>query len=120
MNRNAKIIEHTLNEFGVPAEVVDFRVGPAVTQFAVQPGFIKKTSKDGSVTKQKVRVKQISQRISDLTLALAADKIRIEAPVPGHSYVGIEVPNSKKTFVSLRGVIESHAFNNLQSSYRSL
>ena len=111
VNRNAKIIEHTLNEFGVPAEVVDFRVGPAVTQFAVQPGFIKKTSKDGSVTKQKVRVKQISQRISDLTLALAADKIRIEAPVPGHSYVGIEVPNSKKTFVSLRGVIESHAFN---------
>ena len=47
---------------------------------------------------------------------MAADKIRIEAPVPGHSYVGIEVPNSKKTFVSLRGVIESHAFNNLQSS----
>ncbi len=116
VNRNAKIIEHTLHEFGVPAEVVDFRVGPAVTQFAVQPGFIKKTSKDGTVTKQKVRVKQISQRISDLTLALAADKIRIEAPVPGQSYVGIEVPNSKKTFVSLRGVIESHAFNNLQSS----
>jgi len=116
VNRNAKIIEHTLNEFGVPAEVVDFRVGPAVTQFAVQPGFIKKTSKDGTVTKQKVRVKQISQRVSDLTLALAADKIRIEAPVPGHSYIGIEVPNSKKTFVSLRGIIESHAFNNLQSS----
>ncbi len=116
VNRNAKIIEHTLNEFGVPAEVVDFRVGPAVTQFAVQPGFIKKTSKDGTVTKQKVRVKQISQRVSDLTLALAADKIRIEAPVPGHSYVGIEVPNSQKTFVSLRGVIESHAFNNLKSS----
>ena len=80
-------------------------MGPAVTQFAVQPGFIKKTSKDGTVTKQKVRVKQISQRVSDLTLALAADKIRIEAPVPGRSYVGIEVPNSQKTFVSLRGVI---------------
>ena len=116
VNRNAKVIEHTLNEFGVPAEVVDFRVGPAVTQFAVQPGFIKKTSKDGTVTKQKVRVKQISQRVSDLTLALAADKIRIEAPVPGRSYVGIEVPNSQKTFVSLRGVIESHAFNDLKSS----
>ena len=116
VNRNAKIIEHTLHEFGVPAEVVDFRVGPAVTQFAVQPGFIEKTSKDGTVTKQKVRVAQISRRIRDLTLALSAQRIRIEAPVPGQSYVGIEVPNSQKTFVSLRDVIESHSFNNIQSS----
>ena len=116
VNRNAKIIEHTLHEFGIPAEVVDFRVGPTVTQFAVQPGFNEKTSKDGTVTKQKVRVAQISRRVSDLTLALSAQRIRIEAPVPGQSYVGIEVPNSHKTFVNLRGVIESHAFNNLQSS----
>jgi S-DNA-T family DNA segregation ATPase FtsK/SpoIIIE len=115
VNRNAKIIEHTLYEFGVPAEVVDFRVGPAVTQFAVQPGFNEKTSKDGTVTKQKVRIAQISRRASDLTLALSAKSIRIEAPVPGQSYVGIEVPNSHKTFVNLKGVIESHAFNNLQS-----
>ena len=116
VNRNAKIIEHTLHEFGIPAEVVDFRVGPTVTQFAVQPGFSEKTSKDGTVTKQKVRVAQISRRVSDLTLALSAQRIRIEAPVPGQSYVGIEVPNSHKTFVNLRGIIESHAFNNLQSS----
>ena len=59
---------------------------------------------------------QISRRIRDLTLALSAQRIRIEAPVPGQSYVGIEVPNSQKTFVSLRDVIESHSFNNIQSS----
>ena len=116
VNRNAKIIEHTLEEFGVPASVVDFRVGPVVTQFAVQPGFIEKTSKNGSTTKQKVRVKQISRRISDLTLALSAQRIRIEAPVPGQSYVGIEVPNSQKAFVSLRGVLESESFNDLKSN----
>ena len=115
INRNAQIIEHTLQEFGVPAEVVDFRVGPAVTQFAVQPGFVEKTSKDGSVRRNKVRVAQISNRASDLTLALSARSIRIEAPVPGQSFVGIEVPNRQKTNVGLRSVIDSQAFHSLNS-----
>ena len=115
INRNSQIIEHTLQEFGVPAEVVDFRVGPAVTQFAVQPGFVEKTGKDGSVRRNKVRVAQISNRASDLTLALSARSIRIEAPVPGQSFVGIEVPNRQKTNVGLRSVIDSKAFHSLNS-----
>jgi S-DNA-T family DNA segregation ATPase FtsK/SpoIIIE len=115
INRNAEIIEHTLEEFGVPADVIDFRVGPAVTQFAVQPGFVEKTSKDGSVRRHKVRVAQISNRASDLTLALSARSIRVEAPVPGQSFVGIEVPNRQKTNVALRNVIESQAFQSVNS-----
>ncbi|MDP6792446.1 MAG: DNA translocase FtsK [Anaerolineales bacterium] len=115
INRNAQIIEHTLQEFGVPAEVIDFRVGPAVTQFAVQPGFVEKASKDGSIRRNKVRVAQISNRASDLTLALSARSIRVEAPVPGQSFVGIEVPNRQKTNVGLRSVIDSQAFHSLNS-----
>jgi S-DNA-T family DNA segregation ATPase FtsK/SpoIIIE len=115
INRNAQIIEHTLQEFGVPAEVIDFRVGPAVTQFAVQPGFVEKASKDGSIRRNKVRVAQISNRASDLTLALSARSIRVEAPVPGQSFVGIEVPNRQKTNVGLRSVIDSQAFHSFNS-----
>ncbi len=115
INRNAETIEHTLQEFGVPAEVIDFRVGPAVTQFAVQPGFVEKAGKDGNVRRHKVRVAQISNRASDLTLALSARSIRVEAPVPGQSFVGIEVPNRQKTNVGLRGVIESQAFHSINS-----
>ncbi len=115
INRNAEIIEHTLQEFGVPAEVIDFRVGPAVTQFAIQPGFVEKAGKDGAVRRHKVRVAQISNRASDLTLALSAQSIRVEAPVPGQSFVGIEVPNRHKTKVGLRSVIESQAFHSIDS-----
>ncbi len=115
INQNAEIIEHTLQEFGVPAEVIDFRVGPSVTQFAVQPGFVEKAGKDGSVRRHKVRVAQISNRARDLTLALSARSIRVEAPVPGQSFVGIEVPNRQKTNVGLRSVIESQPFQGIKS-----
>ncbi len=108
-------IEQTLAEFGIPAQVVGYRRGPTVTQFAVEPGYIERPGPDGQPMRQKVRVSQISALSRDLTLALAAERLRIEAPVPGHSYVGIEVPNTTTTPVRLRPILESEAFQQLRS-----
>lgn len=112
INMTAGLIEKTLSEFGIPAKVVGFRVGPTVTQFAVQPGFIKKTgSLETDAQQMKVRVAQIASLQKDLALALSAQRLRIEAPVPGRSYVGIEVPNQHSSLVRLRPILESEAFN---------
>lgn len=108
-------IEKTLAEFGVPSRVIGYRVGPTVTQFAVEPGFVERAGPDGMPQKQKVRVSQISNLSKDLALSLAAERLRIEAPVPGHSYVGIEVPNTSTALVRLRAIIESLEFKNLRS-----
>lgn len=106
----AQIIEDTLQGFGVPAKVMEINVGPAVTQFGVEPGYIERLGPDGAVRRQRVRVGKITSLINDLALALAAAPIRIEAPVPGRPVVGIEVPNSKVSLVSLRGVLESDGY----------
>jgi len=114
INQVAGMIEKTLSEFGIPAQVVGFRVGPAVTQFAVQPGFIKKPgSNEEEAQMLKVRVAQIANLQKDLALALSAERLRIEAPVPGRSYVGIEVPNARTSTVRLRPVLEGEAFNKM-------
>lgn len=110
INRNTAIIEKTLADFGVPAKVIDFKTGPAVTQYAVEPGYVEKPGPDGVIRRAKVRVAQISTLANDLALALQANTIRIEAPVPGTNFVGIEVPNRKTTYVGLRGVMESESF----------
>ena len=112
INQTAGLIEKTLAEFGIPARVVGFRVGPTVTQFAVEPGYLEKenSGENGDAARQKVRVAQISALGRDLTLALAAERLRIEAPVPGRPYVGIEVPNARSTIVRLRPILESEAF----------
>jgi DNA segregation ATPase FtsK/SpoIIIE, S-DNA-T family len=111
----ANKIETTLAEFSIPSRVIGYRVGPTVTQFAVEPGFVEKAGPDGIPFKQKVRVSQISGLTRDLALALAAERLRIEAPVPGHSYVGVEVPNTNTTLVRLRSVLESEEFQRLDS-----
>jgi S-DNA-T family DNA segregation ATPase FtsK/SpoIIIE len=111
----AQLIEKTLAEFGVPSRVVGFRTGPTVTQFAVEPGFVEKNGSDGLPMQQKVRVSQISNLARDLALALSAERLRIEAPVPGQSFVGIEVPNSHSTLVRLRSLLESDQFQKLAS-----
>ncbi|HZW04516.1 MAG TPA: DNA translocase FtsK, partial [Anaerolineaceae bacterium] len=108
-------IVKTLAEFGVPSKVVGYRVGPTVTQYAIEPGYIERPAPDGEVIRQKVRVSQISALSRDLARALAAERLRIEAPVPGHSYVGVEVPNLYTTMVRLRPVLESEAFRRLSS-----
>ena len=111
INMTAGLIEKTLAEFGIPAKVVGFRIGPTVTQFAVQPGFIKKPGSNETDTVQmKVRVAQIASLQKDLALAISAQRLRIEAPVPGRSYVGIEVPNEHSSLVRLRPLLESEAF----------
>ncbi|HLJ22278.1 MAG TPA: DNA translocase FtsK [Stellaceae bacterium] len=95
--KNVKIIESTLETFGVPAKVVRVNPGPAVTQFEVQPG-------------AGVQVKRITALQNDLSLALAAAPLRIEAPIPGKSAVGIEVPNKAASLVTIREVIETAVF----------
>ncbi len=109
-------IETTLFDFGLPAKVVEVRRGPAVTQFGVEPGYIERPGPDGEMKQQKVRVGQIAALQRDLTLALAVPRLRIEAPVPGRSVVGIEVPNGQTNVVRLRGLIESPSFVRLNSS----
>ena len=115
IQETAKQIEHTLGEFGVPANVKGYRVGPTVTQYAVEPGFVEKTGPDGEIVHQKVRVSQISALQRDLALALSAERLRIEAPVPGRSYVGIEVPNQLNAVVRLRPLLECTEFYKLSS-----
>lgn len=109
-------IEETLLDFGLPAKVVEVRRGPAVTQFGVEPGYVDRPGPDGEIKQQKVRVGQIAALQRDLTLALAVPRLRIEAPVPGRSVVGIEVPNGQTSVVRLRGILESPAFGRLGSS----
>jgi S-DNA-T family DNA segregation ATPase FtsK/SpoIIIE len=110
INLTAGLIEKTLAEFGIPARVVGFQVGPTVTQFAVEPGFLEKSGSEEEIKRHKVRVAQIAALSRDLALALSAPSLRIEAPVPGRPYIGIEVPNTRSTVVRLRPILETEAF----------
>ncbi len=111
IREKSRIIEETLDQFGLPVEVAEVRVGPTVTQFGVRPGFVERGGAGG----RKVRVSQISTLANDLALALAASRLRVEAPVPGRSIVGIEVPNSTIQLVGVREVMESEGFGKLGS-----
>ena len=115
INQTAGMIEKTLSEFGIPATVIGFRVGPTVTQFAVQPGFIKKNGDEEDARLMKVRVAQIAALQKDLALALSAERLRIQAPVPGKPYVGIEVPNLRSSVVRLRPMLETEEFYKVKS-----
>jgi S-DNA-T family DNA segregation ATPase FtsK/SpoIIIE len=97
IKRNVRVIESTLQTFGVECKVVGVNPGPAVTQYEVQPG-------------PGVQVKRITSLQNDLSLALAAAPLRIEAPIPGKSAVGIEVPNKSASLVTIREVLETAAF----------
>ncbi len=121
--QRAKLIEDALASYGVEAKVVQINAGPTVTQFGVEPGWdrrireVREKEKDGSITiraeeisKTRVKVERITALANDLALTLAAPSIRIEAPVPGKSMIGVEVPNVISSSVSLREVIESSVF----------
>lgn len=108
LRERVRIIEETLASFGIEARVREINPGPAVTQFSIEPGYM--NTKDGQGQPRKVRVSRIVNLANDLALALSASPIRIEAPIPGRPYVGIEVPNTTKSLVSLRSVLESDAF----------
>jgi len=129
--RRGRLIEEALESYGVEAKVVQINTGPTVTQFGVEPGWDRRTKefrekdKDGhtkvrqeEVSKIRVKVERINSLANDLALALAAPSIRIEAPIPGQSLVGIEVPNTVSTSVTLRGVIETSSFQKAQSKTR--
>ena len=115
INTSAGLIEKTLAEFGIPSQVVGFQVGPTVTQFAVKPGYLNGSDDEPDEERKRVRVSRITSLKKDLALALSAKQLRIEAPVPGRSYIGIEVPNEKSYLVRLRSLLESDAFYKLDS-----
>lgn len=91
---NKKIILQTLKNFGIDVALGDVSIGPTVTQYTLKPA-------------EGVKVSQITTLTNDLALALAAHPIRIEAPIPGKSLVGIEVPNKQSALVTLREVLET-------------
>lgn len=103
LKKQARLIEEKLLEFGIEVSVRDARPGPTVTQFTLQPAEGVKLSRIGSLK-------------DDLSLALAAQSLRIEAPIPGKSLVGIEMPNSHRTVVHLREILQSASFQQSQSS----
>ncbi len=109
----AKLIEDTLNSFGAPGHVVEIHRGPTFTQFGVEPDLIQ--TRNGQM---RVRVNKINSLSDDLALALAAPRIRIQAPVPGRHYIGIEVPNEETELVSLREGVESKSFQHTNAFLR--
>ena len=109
--QRARTIEETLQSFGAPGRVVEVNTGPVITQFGVEPDYL--VGRNGK--KSRVKVGAIAQLDKDLQLALGAKSIRIEAPVPGKGYVGIEVPNDQASLVSLRDVMDSDEFKRIRA-----
>ena len=99
----AHLLEETLLSFNISARVINISVGPVVTRYELQPA-------------PGVRVNRITTLSNDIALALAAPRVRIEAPIPGKAAVGIEVPNKDAATVLLRDIIESSEFINAKSS----
>ncbi len=104
VKENAAVIEKTLDSFGITAHVVEINYGPAVTQYALEVALGTKLAKITSLS-------------NDLALALAAPtgQIRIEAPIPGRSLVGVELPNRSLEFVTLRQILSSEEMKNAKS-----
>ena len=99
---NAARLQKTLYNFGVSAKVENVSVGPAITRYELKPA-------------EGVRVSKIANLADDIALNLAAESIRIEAPIPGKQAVGIEIPNKENEIVHLRDIIETSEFNEAKS-----
>lgn len=99
LRANANIIKRTLESFGIPVEMGEINIGPKVTRYTLKPA-------------EGVRLSKISALGQDLSLALAAHPIRIEAPIPGRSFVGIEVPNKSASIVRLGSMLAYPEFSN--------
>ena len=102
LTEKATQLQRTLHSFGVSAKVENISVGPAITRYELKPA-------------EGVRVSKIANLADDIALNLAAETIRIEAPIPGKQAVGIEIPNKEKESVPLRDVIESEEFEDNKS-----
>ena len=96
--KNSKTLESTLLNFGVDAKVKSISQGPTITRYELEP-------------RPGTKVSKVTNLTEDLALALAAQTIRIEAPIPGKSLIGIEIPNDTSEVVSFKDIIESKAFN---------
>jgi len=103
VEKNAEIIQRTLKNFGIDVEIGEIKTGPSVTQYSFRPAV-------------GVKISKILALQNDLALALAAHPIRIEAPIPGRSLVGIEVPNKVSAVVRLRETLETNDFRRRESS----
>jgi S-DNA-T family DNA segregation ATPase FtsK/SpoIIIE len=96
--KSSEIIKSTLSTFGIEVEMGKIDVGPSVTRFMLRPS-------------NGIKLSRITSLQNDLALAMAAQSIRIEAPIPGMSYVGVETPNAKRATVRMREIMESKEFN---------
>lgn len=101
--KNVEIVQKTLKDFGVEVAMGDVNIGPTVTQYTFKPA-------------EGVKLNQITARTNDLALALAAHPIRLEAPIPGKSAVGIEVPNKVGALVTLKEILTDDTFKNKKSN----
>ncbi|MGB9791500.1 MAG: DNA translocase FtsK [Thermacetogeniaceae bacterium] len=99
---NVRILEETLESFGVKASVTQVHLGPAITRYEIQPA-------------PGVKVSKIVRLADDIALSLAAPDVRIEAPIPGKAAIGIEVPNKEVAIVHLREILESTEFQEAES-----
>src|SRR6185436_9453340 len=99
LQENSKILEATLAEFGIEVKVVEVEQGPVITRYELLPA-------------PGVKVNSIAALSDDIALALKATSVRLIIPIPGKSAVGIEVPNSVASMVSLRELVDSPAFKN--------
>ena len=97
VKKNARIVKETLANFNITVSMEDVNIGPTVAQYTLRP-------------EEGIKLNKITALDNDLALALAAHPIRIEAPIPGKSLVGIEVPNKKPAIVTLRSMLESEQF----------
>ena len=109
----AQIIEETLKSFDAPGHVVEIHRGPTFTQFGIEPDFIE--TRKG---RMRVRINKITSLTDDLALAMAAPRIRVQAPVPGRRYIGIEVPNAEAELVTLREGMQSKSFTRSKAFLR--
>lgn len=96
---NSAIIKKTLENFDIPVEMSEINIGPTVTQYSFKPA-------------EGIKLSKITSLSNDLALALASHPIRIEAPIPGKSLVGIEVPNKVRVFIRLKEMISDSKFQN--------
>jgi len=103
VDKNAKIIQDTLRNFGIEVELGEIKTGPTVTQYSFRPAV-------------GVKLSRITTLSSDLALRLAARQVRIEAPIPGRSLVGIEVPNKKAALIRLPELLQTLEFENRKSN----
>ena len=114
--KNASIIESTLKSFGVMARVIHASVGPTVTRFELRPEVGVRVSRIEGLSNELamagVKISRITSLADDIALNLAVADVRMEAPIPGKSAVGIEIPNSRSASVPLRDVLDSSEFKN--------